>query len=50
MYDTRYDKWSRTTLKAGVETPIGGDWRVEPYLELQFTGPAINSAACSASA
>ena len=22
LYDTRYDKWSRVTLKAGVETPI----------------------------
>jgi hypothetical protein len=39
LYDTRYDKWSRTTLKAGLETPIGGDWRVEPYLELRLNRP-----------
>lgn len=39
VYDTRYDKWSRMTLKAGLETPIGGDWRVEPYLALQFNKP-----------
>jgi len=39
LYDTRYDKWSRLTLKAGVETPIGGDWRVEPYLALQLNKP-----------
>jgi hypothetical protein len=40
LYDTRYDKWSRLTLKAGLETPIGGDWRVEPYLALQLNKPA----------
>ena len=28
------------TLKAGLETPIGGDWRVEPYLALQLNKPA----------
>lgn len=39
LYDTRYDKWSRVTLKAGLETPIGGDWRVEPYLALQLNRP-----------
>ena len=39
LYDTRYDKWSRLTLKAGVETPIGGNWRVEPYLALQLNKP-----------
>ena len=39
LYDTRYQKWSRLTLKAGVETPIGGDWRVEPYLALQLNRP-----------
>jgi hypothetical protein len=39
LYDTRYDKWSRVTLKAGLETPIGGDWRVEPYLALQLNKP-----------
>jgi len=39
LYDTRYDKWSRLTLKAGLETPIGGDWRVEPYLALQLNRP-----------
>ena len=39
LYDTRYDKWSRLTLKAGMETPIGGDWRVEPYLALQLNRP-----------
>lgn len=39
VYDTRYDKWSRYTLKAGLETPIGGDWRVEPYLALQLNKP-----------
>jgi hypothetical protein len=40
LYDTRFDKWSRLTLKAGLETPIGGDWRVEPYLALQLNKPA----------
>lgn len=40
LYDTRYDKWSRLMLKAGVETPIGGDWRLEPYLALQLNRPA----------
>ena len=40
LYDTRFDKWSRVTLKAGVETPIGGDWRIEPYLALQLNRPA----------
>jgi hypothetical protein len=40
LYDTRYDKWSRLALKAGLETPIGGDWRVEPYLALQLNKPA----------
>jgi hypothetical protein len=39
LYDTRYEKWSRLTLKAGVETPIGGRWRVEPYLALQLNRP-----------
>jgi hypothetical protein len=39
LYDTRYDKWSRLTLKAGLETPIGGDWRIEPYLVLQLNKP-----------
>lgn len=39
VYDTRYDKWSRMTLKAGLETPIGGDWRFEPYLALQYNKP-----------
>lgn len=39
LYDTRYDKWSRVTLKAGLETPIGGDWRIEPYLELRLNKP-----------
>ena len=39
VYDTRYDKWSRITLKAGLETPIADDWRVEPYLALQFSKP-----------
>jgi len=39
LYDTRYDKWSRVTLKAGVETPIAADWRVEPYLALQLNRP-----------
>jgi hypothetical protein len=39
LYDTRFDKWSRLTLKAGLETPIGGDWRVEPYLALQLDKP-----------
>jgi hypothetical protein len=39
LYDTRYEKWSRLTLKAGLETPIGADWRVEPYLALQLNRP-----------
>lgn len=39
VYDTRYDKWSRMTLKAGLETPIADAWRVEPYLALQFNQP-----------
>jgi hypothetical protein len=39
LYDTRHDKWSRLTLKAGLETPIGGDWRVETYLALQLNRP-----------
>jgi hypothetical protein len=39
LYDTRYDKWSRLTLKAGLETPIGGAWRMEPYLALQLNKP-----------
>ena len=39
LYDTRYDKWSRTTLKAGFETPIGDRWRVEPYLAWQLNRP-----------
>jgi hypothetical protein len=39
LYDTRYDKWSRVTLKAGLETPIGGDWRIEPYVALQLNRP-----------
>jgi hypothetical protein len=40
LYDTRFDKWSRTTLKAGVETPIAERWRIEPYLALQLNRPA----------
>jgi hypothetical protein len=39
LYDTRYEKWSRLTLKTGLETPIGGNWRVEPYLALQLNRP-----------
>jgi len=39
LYDTRYDKWSRVTLKAGLETPLGGAWRLEPYLALQLNRP-----------
>ena len=39
LYDTRYDKWSRVTLKAGLETPIAADWRVEPYVALQLNRP-----------
>lgn len=39
LYDTRYEQWSRLALKAGLETPIGGDWRVEPYLVLQLNRP-----------
>ncbi len=39
LYDTRYDKWSRVTLKAGLETPLGGAWRLEPYLALQLNKP-----------
>ncbi len=39
LYDTRYEKWSRVTLKAGLETPIGDSWRVEPYLALQLNRP-----------
>jgi hypothetical protein len=39
LYDTRYDKWSRTTLKTGVETPIADRWRIEPYLALQLNRP-----------
>lgn len=39
LYDTRYGKWSRLALKAGLETPIGGDWRIEPYLVLQLNQP-----------
>jgi hypothetical protein len=39
LYDTRYQKWSRVTLKAGLETPIGGNWRIEPYLALQLNRP-----------
>jgi hypothetical protein len=39
VYDTRYDKWSRMTLKAGLETPIADTWRIEPYLALQFNKP-----------
>jgi hypothetical protein len=39
VYDTRYDKWSRVTLKAGLETPIADDWRFEPYLALQYNKP-----------
>lgn len=39
LYDTRYAQWSRLALKAGVDTPIGGDWRVEPYLVLQLNRP-----------
>lgn len=39
LYDTRYDKWSRVTLKAGLETPIGGRWRIEPYLAMQLNKP-----------
>jgi hypothetical protein len=40
LYDTRYGQWSRTTLKAGFETPIAADWRVEPYIALQLNKPA----------
>lgn len=40
LYDTRYQRWSRLMLKAGLETPIGGAWRVEPYLALQLNKPA----------
>lgn len=40
VYDTRYDKWSRVALKAGLETPIAERWRLEPYLELQLNRPA----------
>jgi hypothetical protein len=39
VYDTRYDKWSRMTLKAGLETPFADAWRIEPYLALQFNRP-----------
>ena len=39
LYDTRYDQWSRVALKAGLETPIGGDWRLEPYVVLQLNRP-----------
>lgn len=40
LYDTRFERWSRLTLKVGLETPIGGNWRVEPYLALQMNKPA----------
>lgn len=40
LYDTRFDKWSRLALKAGLETPIAADWRIEPYLVLQLNRPA----------
>lgn len=40
LYDTRYERWSRLTLKTGLETPIGGAWRVEPYLALQMNKPS----------
>jgi hypothetical protein len=36
LYDTRYDAWSRATLKVGLETPIDASWRIEPYLALQL--------------
>jgi hypothetical protein len=36
VYDTRYDAWSRATLKLGLETPIDASWRIEPYLALQL--------------
>jgi hypothetical protein len=39
LYDTRYDKWSRTTFKTGLETPLAEDWRVEPYIALQLNKP-----------
>ncbi len=39
MYDTRYERWSRTVLKAGFETPINASWRVEPYVALQLNKP-----------
>jgi len=39
LYDTRYEKWSRLTLKAGLETPIAAAWRIEPYLALQLNRP-----------
>jgi hypothetical protein len=39
LYDTRYDRWSRLTWKLGAETPIGGAWRLEPYLAWQFNRP-----------
>jgi hypothetical protein len=39
LYDTRHGKWSRTVLKAGVETPLAAEWRIEPYLALQLNRP-----------
>lgn len=39
LYDTRFDRWSRLTLKAGLETPIAERWRLEPYLALQLNRP-----------
>ncbi|MGL6110382.1 MAG: hypothetical protein ACRC2B_09820 [Rubrivivax sp.] len=39
LYDTRYERWSRSILKAGLETPIGPDWRIEPYIALQIDKP-----------
>lgn len=39
LYDTRYEQWSRLTLKAGLETPIAAAWRIEPYLALQLNRP-----------
>ncbi len=39
VYDTRYSQWNRLALKAGLETPIAENWRLEPYLELQLNRP-----------
>lgn len=39
VYDTRYERWSRLTLKGGIETPIADDWRIESYVALQLNRP-----------